>query len=381
MTRKQEEAKEIPFLKVKKINAQKFIDLVSQTFKDISVRDPHYKVKHAGDHILFPLKDDPELIRKMKSVIKEKIVHEIVSEVPQINPDQRYHSISDVLMGKFPEKFLKRVPNSYDLIGEIAIIDFDDWIDELRSNFKVAVAEAIMTIHKNIHSVFEKRSEVNGTFRLRKLKLLCGTRNTTTIHRENGCEFKVDVKKTFFTPRLVYERRRISHNDFEENELIVDLFSGVGPFSIQIAKRHDVKIHAFDINPIAIECLKENIRLNDLRGEIHPHLLNVKSLLDSNIALGNSMKNGADRIIMNLPESSKDFIDVACHLMKRSGVLHFYAFCERPNPIQKGIGELNKGLAKIGYELKEIKNAKIVKPYSPKADMVIIDARIESINS
>ena len=83
---------------------------------------------------------------------------------------------------------------------------------------------------------------------------------------------------------------------------------------------------------------------------------------------------------MNLPEQSINFIDIACFLMKKTGgILHFYQFCEKPNPIEKGIEKLRIKLNKMGWYLEELINSKIVKPFSPKSDLIVIDAKIKHI--
>ena len=68
----------------------------------------------------------------------------------------------------------------------------------------------------------------------------------------------LDVKKVYFSPRLATERKRIT-DQVKNNEIIVDMFAGIGPFSISIARKHKVKIYAIDINPYAYKYLKKNI--------------------------------------------------------------------------------------------------------------------------
>ena len=156
------------------------------------------------------------------------------------------------------------------------------------------------------------------------------------------------------------------------------MFAGVGPISIQIASNNDVKLHSFDINPTAYKYLIENVKLNKLKGEILPHNIDVKDLTNSSNELGNYLKNSVDRIIMNLPEQSIYYIDLACFLIKLTGgVLHFYQFCEKPNPIEKGIENLRTKVNRMGWHVEEIISSKIVKPFSPKSDLIVVDAKIK----
>jgi len=115
-----------------------------------------------------------------------------------------------------------------------------------------------------------------------------------------------------------------------------------------------------------------------MKGEVIAHNIDVKELLNPDNKLGYYLKHKIDRIIMNLPKQSINFLDVVCFLMKKpSGILHFYQFCEKPNPIKKGIENLNTNLKDSGWHIEEILNSKIVKPFSPKSDLIVIDSKIK----
>ncbi len=284
--------------------------------------------------------------------------------------------------GRIPDKYLELIPKSYDIIGHIAIVEFDKF-DQLNKqkyqDFKGKIAQAIVEVNKNVKTVYEKKSEIKGKYRLRDFGLLYGIDKPETIHRENDCIFKLNIKNTYFTPRLVFERRRVAESGIKENELIIDMFAGVGTFSIQIAKNRNVKIYAFDINPDAYRYLKENIKLNKLEGDIFPYNIDVKDLIKPSNQLGKSLSDKVDRIIMNLPESSINFIDVTCFLMKESGgILHFYQFSEKPNPIEKTLKDLEEQLRFVNWEIESIINSKIVKHYSPKSELVVVDLKIKA---
>jgi tRNA (guanine37-N1)-methyltransferase len=135
-----------------------------------------------------------------------------------------------------------------------------------------------------------------------------------------------------------------------------------------------VKIHAFDINPDAFRYLNENVKRNNILGEIFPHNVNVKDLLEDDNHLGEKLYQKADRIIMNLPESSINFIDVSCFLTKKNGgIVHFYQFSEKPNPIERATKNIESALTQNGWEIESIIESKVVKHYSPKTEFVVLD--------
>jgi len=369
------------FVKIKQDSAEKFLNLLKIKLHNEPFLDRRIKVKHEGPYVLFPLIDDAEKVKALIGGISNQINFNIVSAEGIFEVRYKCRSIEEALIDELPKNILELVPKSYDIIGKIAIVEFDQLntiTDKNVLSYKKKVAKALVSVNKSVETVYEKKSEVKGRYRLKELKIIYGDDNPETIHKENGCLFKLDVKKTYFTPRLVFERKRVSSSSFKKQETVVDMFTGVGPFSIQIAKNNDAKIYAFDVNPSAYKYLLENIENNKMKGEVIAHNMDVKKLLNHDNKLGNYLKNKIDRIIMNLPEQSINFLDIACFLMKKpSGILHFYQFCEKPNPIKKGIENLNTNLKGSGWHIEEILNSKVVKPFSPKSDLIVIDSKIK----
>jgi tRNA (guanine37-N1)-methyltransferase len=371
------------FIKLNKSNAQEFLSYINLVFKKKPIINQKIKILYESKHILFPLINDDVLIEELKNTINDNIEYELLKFKGTINPKFKHKSIIDVLKGDLKEEFLDFIPKSYDIIGDIAIIEIDD-VKSLNKQglaiLKKKIARALTLVNKNVKSVYEKKSKIKGSYRLRELHHLYGENRTKTIHKENNFVFNLDLSQVFFTPRLVFERKRIASSSIQEREIIVDLFAGVGPFSIQIAKNHDVIIHSFDVNPRAYEQLKENITLNRMKGEIIPHNLDVKTLLEPTNELGASLKNNVDRVIMNLPEKSIEFIDVACYLLKKSGgIIHSYQFSDKPDAVEKAINNLQESIASQNWVVENIIGSKIVKHFSPKAELIAVDLKIMSL--
>jgi tRNA (guanine37-N1)-methyltransferase len=373
----------IPYIRVNQNEGQNFINLIKSSFNNKNILNHRYKIIHEDKYICFPLINNIELIEELGRLIGEKFSYKVKFNKGVANQDFRPRSIEEYLREKIPERFFEFIPKSYDIIGEIAIIEFNIKEAEKMLNiqkYKQEIAKAIAYINKNVKTVYEKASEIRGRYRIRDLNLLFGSDISETIHKENNCLFKLDVKKTFYTPRLFYERKRIISKDFNKNEHIIDLFAGIGPFSIEIAKNHDVIIYAFDINPNAFFYLKENIQLNNIKGNVIPENLDVSDLKNPNNPLHFKLKNWANRIIMNLPEKSMEYLDVACHLLdSMGGIIHHYQFSEKPNSLKNGLEKLNISIKKLNWKIVKIIEKKIVKPYSPKEDLIVIDAYIEPI--
>lgn len=368
------------YIRVKKTEGQNLINLIRKSLnKTKKIINPNYKIEYEGNFILFPI-----ITENLKPILSKltKMEYEIIERNGNVRIDQKERNIRIYLDNILPKRILKLIPKSYDLIGDIIVIEFDR-LDKIKDPdillYKKKIAEALLYINKSVRSIYEKKSEISGAFRLRNLNLILGDDDSETLHKENKTLYKLDVKKVFFSPRLGYERKRISEGYFNDNEMIVDMFAGVGPFSIQIAKKNQVKIFAFDINPIAFKYMKENVKINKLKDKIMIYNFDVKELLKPDNHLGNMIHNQIDRIIMNLPEMSFNYLDVTCFLMKNSGgILHFYSFVDKKRAFKATHMKLKKKLDEYQFEIKRILSKRIVKAYSPKMDLIVVDCEIKS---
>jgi tRNA (guanine37-N1)-methyltransferase len=225
--------------------------------------------------------------------------------------------LRDKLSSNLSLKDLNQIYNSFDIIGDIAIIKIHNGNDVTAE----VVANKIMSIHKGVKSVFVQNGPISGDFRVRTLKLVAGENKTTTRYRESGCVFSVDVEKCYFSPRLLYERSRIA-SLVKPDETVVNMFAGVGCFSIIIAKTVDQsKVFSIDVNPIAAQFMKENIRLNRVLGKVVPLLGDSKEIIEADL------QHKADRVLMPLPEKALEYLSYAlCSLKKQGGCIHYYDF-------------------------------------------------------
>jgi len=373
---------EILYIKLKEEDGQAFINFLRKKLKNTQFITQKFKILHEKEYLLFPIVKNQALIDIVTSLVDKKINFDIISKKGIPNENYKFRTLQEALEGIIPDRYSDIIPKSYDIVGHIAVIEFDKFInidDKELNVYKQMVAMGISSVNKNVKTVYEKKSQIKGKYRLRELEVLHGDDKSETTHKENDCIFKLDVKNTYFSPRLVFERRRIASTEIQGDEIIIDMFAGVGTFSIQIAKNYSVRIYAFDINPNAYEYLKENIELNNLKGTIFPNNIDVKDLLKPTSQLGKLLNNKADRIIMNLPEDSIKFTDVACFLMKNSGgILHFYQFSEKPTPTEKTLKNIEKELTRLNWEIESVVNSKIVKHYSPKSELVVFDIKVRA---
>lgn len=244
---------------------------------------------------------------------------------------------------------------SYETIGSIAIIDALDI-------HAMQIADALLTL-KRVKTVLGPATPVTGEYRTREFMVIAGEPNTETSYIENGCRYKLDVSQVYFSPRLSTERQRVA-SQVMDGEKVFDMFAGVGPFSILIAKRSPGShVIASDKNPVAIRYLRENIRLN--------RLTNIEVVEGDAHEVAKTVEN-ADRILMNLPHLAHEFLGSALASLRDRGTIHFYAISPDDNPFSATIGMLRATALENGFDI-QILNTHIVRSYSPHRYNTCID--------
>jgi len=211
------------------------------------------------------------------------------------------------------------------------------------------IAEKIMKSHKNVKSVLVKTGKREGKFRTHPTKLLLGDKNTEVIHKENGYSIKIDPQVAYFSPRESTERLRISKM-VKPGENVLIMFSGVAPYAIAIRKKVDCKITCIEINPEAVKYANENVKLNKMTG--------IKNIVGD---VREIKLEKYDRIIMPLPETALDYLELA--KKHSTGIIHLYGFA-------KTFDELTKKI-----DGKVIKKQKVL-PYGPGIYKMRIDIKV-----
>lgn len=262
------------------------------------------------------------------------------------------------------------VYKSYDIVGDIAVIRVSESLKQQCRK----IAEDIMETHKNVKSVWRQHSPVSGDFRLRTLKWVKGEKRTETIHKEFDCAFKVDIAHCYFSPRLSYERQRIAHL-VQSGEVAVNMFAGVGCYSIIIAKHSKAdKIYSIDLNPIAIEYMQENIKLNKVEERVFAIQGDAKEVIKE------KMQGTADRVLMPLPELAYKYLDYALAALKpNGGWIHYYDFTHADKeelPIKKIEAKVSEKLQNLGVDF-EIPFSRVVRTTGPNWFQIVVDISVK----
>ena len=282
-------------------------------------------------------------------------------------------SLKEKLKNQLSSQALEEVSNSFDLIGEIAIV-------KAPSNPADAqiVARHIMTTHRKIRAVYSQTSPVEGSHRTRQLTLLTGENISLTTYKEAGCVFLVDVAKCYFSPRLSYERHRIA-TQVQPGEVVVNMFAGVGCFSIQVAKNtFNSKVYSIDVNPVAYQFMVENVQFNNVSSRV------VSLLGDSKEVVENGLQGVADRVLMPLPEKALEYLPTALSALKKAGGwIHYYDFEHaqgREDPRDKTKQKVAANLEALGVDY-TFGCSRIIRSTGPNWYQTVLDIQVAACSN
>ncbi len=342
------------YIKIKSRNAEKARALIVR----LNLFDRSRAVIHSRSYVYFPTLD----IKQAKDI---KLIGKIGASMVSRNGRKKegkedYKSALERAVGR-PE--LLKLSRGYDQMGNIAVIEFRGKRSEEKK-----IAKILMRYNNSIKTVLAKAGAVTGKYRIRKLRYVAGAKNYVAQYRENGCTFRFDVRKAYFSNRLSFERSRILRL-VKKGERVMVMFAGVGPFAIEIARNtKGTRVVAIELNRSAYKYMNENIKLN--------RLTNVKAIQGDVKKIAAKYGNFADRIIMPLPKSSLDFLDQAYKVAGRNAVVHLYAFSSAKNPFGDVIKALKEHSKRRKFSIRVL-NKRVVRPYSASEREVVIDYRMK----
>ncbi len=348
-------------LRVSKTSGQEAIRLLSEQH----LVDQDYRVESSEKHVYIPL------TRKLSQRETEELRTRLgtIDQIGRLSsPRSRpVRTLRAALQSRIPETVLQSLPSSFDIIGDIAVLDLSPEM----SAYEKDIAVGIRQVNRNVSVVLTKTGSISGPDRVLPTRIIAGENRTVTLHRESGCRFKVDISRAYFSPRLSNEHARVT-SLVEDGEVVTDLFAGVGPFSVMIAKKlSNVEVNAVDANPAAVELIRENQALNKVKGKLNVWLGDARNIVEASLA------GKASRVIMNHPSAAREFVDVACNaLREEGGMIHYYTFTQGEDCEAKAVSELEETLARFNWRAKWLAQARRVREVGPMKWQIVVDAPV-----
>lgn len=260
---------------------------------------------------------------------------------------------------------LSVLPRGFQTIGRVIIIKLNPLLLEK----KILIAKKYMELLPSTKSVYLNTGKIKGKYRTpENVVFLVGEDNPIVEHKEHGVIYRFDFTKIMFSMGNLNERKFLS-TLVKENEVIVDMFAGIGYFSLPIARHSKPKIiYSIELNLESFKFLTENIKINRLDDTIVP--ING----DSKIEVIKLSKSGvrADRVIMGVFPAPKDFIKEALTLIKESGTtFHYEGVATKENYLSL-FNEFKEIAETSNYKCKLLSN-RFVKSYGPHLYHIVVD--------
>ena len=273
-----------------------------------------------------------------------------------------FQQIQKSLTNELPMHLLEYLPQKWEKLGDIAIIKLPQQLKRYQQTIGETYASVL-----HCKTVLNDMGAISGVYRDPKVEILFGQEETETVHLENGVRFKLDPQKIMFSSGNMDERIRMATIS-NPSETVVDLFAGIGYFTLPIAVfSKPTRVIACEINPFAYEYLCQNIVLNHVSGIVHPQLGDNRET---------APENCADRVIMGYLEDTEEFLSVAFRcLKKRKGVIHFHDVVSVENAPDSTLNIIQK-TAEICSRNTKLLVYKHIKSYSPGLDHIVVDVEI-----
>ena len=276
--------------------------------------------------------------------------------------DTPFNRIKKLLANQISTSLINKIPNKWEQVGDVVTIVIIPELEIYKKKIGKTFAEVL-----HCKTVLRDIGGIKGELRKPDVEVIFGSKNTVTIHKENGVKFKLDPKKIMFSSGNMYERIRMA-NISAINEVVVDLFAGIGYFTLPLAVHGKAKkIYSCEKNPVSYNYLCENIVLNNVTSVVEP-------LLGDNREI--APKNVADRVIMGYIGDTASFLPTAFNSLKNScGVIHFHdKFPEKnvPELVMKKIKHEANNIDRVA----EFLRYKQVKSYAPGISHFVFDIKV-----
>lgn len=283
-----------------------------------------------------------------------------------------------ILKSILPEDI--EVPTAYSLVGHIVQLNLRD----IHLPYKSIIGQVFLDKTASARTVVNKINTIDTSFRYFAMEILAGEKNTITIAKEHGCTYQFDFAQVYWNPRLSTEHARMT-TFLTQDDVLYDVFAGVGPFAIPAARKK-VQVFANDLNPESYKWLQKNAAINKLKDNFKAFNMDGRDFLrrivrDDILARRAQNISGSEHIIMNLPASAIEFLDILSdwftqeelkQVYLKSPIFHVYCFVKANK--KENVCLLGKLLVeqKLGYTLStdSIVSIHDIRNVSPNKQMV-----------
>ncbi|GMH05308.1 hypothetical protein Nepgr_007148 [Nepenthes gracilis] len=161
-----------------------------------------------------------------------------------------------------PALLLDQLPTRWERLGDVIILPVNSFRDPVWNTMGNELWHAVARSFGTLRLARQGRITPSGT-RDSGLELLVGD-DGWVEHRENGIIYSFDATKCMFSWGNLSEKLRMAQLDCTD-EVIVDLFAGIGYFVLPFLVRSNAKmVYACEWNVYAVEALRRNLQANSV---------------------------------------------------------------------------------------------------------------------
>ena len=275
-----------------------------------------------------------------------------------------YELIRERLRDVLSANLIRFIPSKWEKIGDVLIFKMPVELQSYSEEIAGVYAEVL-----GCRSVLEDVGGVEGEWRKPRVKLVYGSSDTETIHCENGIRYKLDPVKVMFSSGNMDERIRMARISMRD-ETVVDMFAGIGYFSLPMAVySKPKKVYAVEINPVAYGYLCENISLNNVNNIVEPVLGDNREKTPEGVA---------DRVIMGYLHDTYRFLPAAFSAFHNSGMLHYHEVCPNELLNDRPLRRVETAAERFGFHVEDMKS-RVIKSYAPGVSHVVLDVKVERV--
>jgi tRNA wybutosine-synthesizing protein 2 len=288
---------------------------------------------------------------------------EVIEGEPERLPEQvpPFERARDA--ARIPPELKRFLPDKWERLGKVLVLKLPRRLQEHKREIARAYADAL-----EVGTVLQDLSGSRGVLREPTTELLLGTK-TETVHIENYVRYSFDAARIMFSSGNMAERIRMGKT-VRPGETVVDMFAGIGYFTLQMAVHGSPKaVFACELNPVSYQYLVRNIRLNKAGRTVAPLEGDCRLVAPEAVA---------DRVVMGHFDSL-EFIPKALRVLKPGGgILHVHCLC-RKDRIPEGAWEkVRRKMADGGREAGLV-HCERVKSFKPRIWHVVLDVRVGGI--
>ncbi|KAG5732829.1 hypothetical protein E4T56_gene2787 [Termitomyces sp. T112] len=198
-----------------------------------------------------------------KTEVPEKVVNFLETQtgsnelVPYtMTLDYDHWTAEEIIRAVMPRHLKNGAPSGFAITGHIAHVNLtDDYL-----SYRKLIGQIILDKNKAIRTVVNKLDSIHSVFRFFEMDLIAGEPDFVVEHSESDCTFTFDFREVYWNSRLHTEHARLVQL-FNPDDVVADVFAGVGPFAVPSAKR-GCAVFANDLNPNSTKYLKINVEKN-----------------------------------------------------------------------------------------------------------------------